>query len=212
MQVFQKSRVERFDELSNQIKVDEIALINELKNGHEAAFRSLVDTYRDLVVNTCYSMVHSREDAEDIAQEVFIEVHRSIGNFRAESKISTWLYRISINRSLNFIRDNKRKKWFRTLEETFQGKNNEPHISGSNANHPEGQVENEQRARILHSAIDSLPENQKIAFTLNKYDDLSYQEIAAVMEVSLSSVESLIHRAKTNLQKKLYDCYKKKCL
>ena len=69
-----------------------------------------------------------------------------------------------------------------------------------------------QRAEMLHQAIDQLPENQRTAFTLNKYEDLSYQEIAEVMEMSLSSVESLIHRAKKNLQKKLYDCYKKKCI
>ena len=73
-------------------------------------------------------------------------------------------------------------------------------------------MENEQRAAILYDAINSLPENQKVAFTLNKYEDLSYQEIADVMEISISSVESLLFRAKKNLQKKLYKCYKKKCM
>ena len=73
-------------------------------------------------------------------------------------------------------------------------------------------MEDSERAKLLHKTIDSLPQNQRVAFTLNKYEDLSYKEIAAVMETSVSSVESLIHRAKKNLQKKLYVCYKKKCI
>jgi len=77
---------------------------------------------------------------------------------------------------------------------------------------PDAGMENSQRARMLHEAIDSLPKNQRVAFTLNKYEALSYKKISEVMEVSVASVESLIHRAKKNLQKKLYDCYKKSCL
>jgi RNA polymerase sigma-70 factor (ECF subfamily) len=73
-------------------------------------------------------------------------------------------------------------------------------------------LENTQRTALLHEAIDALPKNQRVAFTLNKYEDLSYKEISEVMQISLSSVESLIHRAKKNLQKKLYTCYKKKCI
>jgi RNA polymerase sigma-70 factor (ECF subfamily) len=73
-------------------------------------------------------------------------------------------------------------------------------------------MENSQRAILLHGAIDSLPENQRVAFTLNKYEDLAYKEISDVMNLSVSSVESLIHRAKKNLQKKLYKCYRKKCI
>jgi RNA polymerase sigma-70 factor (ECF subfamily) len=172
-----------------------------------------VENYQKLVVNTCFGMVHNTEDAEDIAQEVFIEVFRSIQNFRADSKISTWLYRIAVNRSLNFIRDNKRKKWYHSIEDIVKGKKQQlSEIQHGNNETPLSEMENSQRARIIHEAIDSLPENQKTAFTLNKYEDLSYKEISEVMDLSVSSVESLIHRAKIKLQKKLYTCYKKKCL
>ena len=191
----------------------ETEIIQKLQQGNERAFKQLVENYQKLVVNTCFGMVHNTEDAEDIAQEVFIEVFRSIQNFRADSKISTWLYRISVNRSLNFIRDNKRKKWVHSIDDFLKGKT--PQISeihrGKNET-PVYELENNQRARILHEAIDSLPENQKTAFTLNKYEDLSYKEISEVMNLSVSSVESLIHRAKLKLQKKLYSCYKKKCM
>jgi RNA polymerase sigma-70 factor (ECF subfamily) len=188
----------------------ETEIIQKLQQGNEQTFKLLVANYQKLVVNTCFGMVHSTEDAEDIAQEVFIEVFRSIQNFRADAKISTWLYRIAVNRSLNFIRDNKRKKWFQSFEDVVMEKNS---MLNSAKHHetPAAELENMQRANIIHEAIDSLPENQKTAFTLNKYEDLSYKEISEVMNLSVSSVESLIHRAKIGLQKKLYYCYKKKC-
>lgn len=193
--------------------MSEAEIIQKLQQGDEKAFKQLVEKYQQLVVNTCFGLVHNNEDAEDIAQDVFIEVHRSISNFRADSKISTWLYRIAVNRSLNFIRDNKRRKMAQSIEDMFSlGKEKLTNIYPGQTESPDSEFENSERAAILHKAIDSLPKNQRVAFTLNKYDDLSYKEIAAVMETSISSVESLIHRAKKNLQKKLYTCYKKKCI
>lgn len=188
-------------------------IIEQLKQSNEKAFRKLVETHQKLVVNTCFGMVHNREDAEDIAQEVFIEVFRSIHKFRADSKLSTWLYRIAINRSLNHIRDNKKNKWFQSFEDEVEAKNRQlQQLESSKTDQPEFELENKQRAVILHEAIGSLPQNQKVAFTLSKYEELSYQEISEVMELSVSSVESLLFRAKKNLQKKLYTCYKKKCM
>jgi len=190
----------------------ETEIIQKLQQGNEQAFKQLVGLYQKRVVNTCFGLVHNTEDAEDIAQEVFIEVFRSIQNFRADAKLSTWLYRIAVNRSLNFIRDNKRRKWFQSVDDIVRGKNASIEvISPAHSETPAAEMENRQRANILHEVIGSLPENQKTAFTLNKYEDLSYKEISEVMEMSVSSVESLIHRAKLNLQKKLYNCYKKKC-
>ena len=193
--------------------MSEAKIIQELQRGSERAFRQLVDNYQKMVVNTCFGMVHSKHDAEDIAQEVFIEVFRSIHKFRSDAKISTWLYRIAVNRSLNFIRDNKKRKWFGSFEDSDEAKNNQlQNIKTDRNDQPEFQLENSERAVMLHKTIDSLPQNQKIAFTLSKYEELSYQEIADVMNLSISSVESLLHRAKKNLQKKLYKCYKKKCI
>lgn len=188
----------------------ETEIIQKLQQGNEQAFKQLVGNYQKLVVNSCFAMVHNTEDAEDIAQEVFIEVFRSIQNFRADAKLSTWLYRIAVNRSLNFIRDNKRRKWFQSFEDIVMARNSQLSSDGHHET-PAAELENMQRANIIHEAIDSLPVNQKTAFTLNKYEDLSYKEISEVMDLSVSSVESLIHRAKIGLQKKLYTCYKKKC-
>ncbi|QGY44393.1 sigma-70 family RNA polymerase sigma factor [Maribellus comscasis] len=191
----------------------EAEIIEKLQNGSEQAFKELVDKYQKLVVNTCFGMLHDRDDAEDVAQDVFIEVFRSVQSFRADSKISTWLYRIAVNRSLNFIRDNKKRKRFQSFDDAVKSKNAifEKFTSGD-SDDADFNLENNQRANMLHEAINSLPENQKVAFSLNKYEDLSYKEISEVMDLSVSSVESLIHRAKKNLQKKLYTCYKKKCI
>jgi RNA polymerase sigma-70 factor, ECF subfamily len=187
----------------------ETEIIQKLQQGNEQAFKNLVENYQNLVVNTCFGMVHNNEDAEDIAQDVFIEVFRSIQNFRADAKLSTWLYRIAVNRSLNHIRDNKRRKWFQSFDDVVKEKNLQ--INHYASENPGTELESLQRANILHEAIGSLPENQKTAFTLNKYEDLSYKEIADIMNITVASVESLIHRAKVGLQKKLYICYKKKC-
>ena len=193
--------------------MNETEIIDKLKQGNETAFRELVDNYRQMVVNTCFGLLHNADDAEDVAQDVFIEVFRSVENFRADSKISTWLYRIAVNRSLNFIRDNKKRRWFQSFDDVVESKKEMLNqLNHQSADNPESELENSQRAIILHEAIDSLPENQRVAFTLNKYEDLAYKEISEVMNLTVSSVESLIHRAKKNLQKKLHHCYKKKCI
>lgn len=186
--------------------------IEELKKGSERAFRLLVEKYQKLVVNTCLGIVHNKTDAEDIAQEVFIEVYRSVQNFRSDSKLSTWLYRIAVNRSLNHIRDNKKHQWFKSLNEEVDKTNEVRSLSTSKADTPEYELEKSERAKMLHMVIDALPKNQRIAFTLSKYEDLSYKEISEVMDVSVSSVESLLFRAKKNLQKKLLKCFQKKCI
>jgi RNA polymerase sigma-70 factor, ECF subfamily len=191
---------------------EEKNIITGLQAGKEAAFRELVETYQRMVINTCYGMVHHREDAEDLAQEVFIEVYRSVSSFRHDSKLSTWLYRIAVNKSLNYLRSRKRKRDRFPGESITGNQSRFSRFVDENTPRPGAELEEEQRAALLHKAIDALPDKQKTAFTLNKYEELPYREISDIMEISLSSVESLIHRAKKNLQKKLYVCYKKRCL
>ena len=184
-------------------------LILRLNAKDNQAFRELVEKYQSMVYKACFILLRKSEDAEDIAQEVFIEVYESIDQFRYQSKLSTWLYRIAINKSLNYLRKNKFNSMINSIESFFT--NNKKvglEIEDRNANNSPYSIDYSERSQILQSAINSLPENQRIAFTLNKFDDLSYQEITEVMNLSLSSIESLIHRAKINLQKKLIDYYK----
>jgi len=192
--------------LLNTSDLDEQILIEKLKQGDEAAFKQIVETWQNMVYNTALGILQNAEDAEDVAQEVFVQVYESVKNFKAESKFSTWLYRITLSKALDHLRRKKRKKRFAYIQSLF-GSNNETIIEKPDFNHPGIKLDNKERAAILFTAINELPENQKIAFTLHKLEGLSYQEISDVMRTSVSSVESLMHRAKNNLRKRLTGRY-----
>lgn len=177
-------------------------LINGLKKGEEPAFRYLVDNYQDRVYNTALGILQNAEDAEDVAQEVFIQVYRSIHSFKGESKLSTWLYRIATTRALDLIRSKKSKKRFGFMQKLF-GDSNEPLMELPDFNHPGIKLDQKESAARLFKAIAQLPENQRIAFSLHKIEDLSYQEISDIMKTTVPAVESLMHRAKQNLRKTL---------
>ena len=183
-------------------------LVQGVIDKKENAFRLLVEKYQQIVFNTCNGFLHNKEDAEDIAQDVFVEVYLSIDKFRHEAKLSTWLYRVAVNKSLNYIKKNKKNKMLLSLENIFSVSDDNYAEEFSKMKSNERNLDMDESAKILYETIDSLGENQRIAFTLNKFDDLSYKEIADIMDMSLSSVESLIHRAKINLQKKLGSYFK----
>jgi RNA polymerase sigma factor (sigma-70 family) len=178
----------------------ETVLIQGLKAGDEAAFKQLVDLHQDKVYNTALGIVQNAEDAEDVAQEVFIQVYRSIHNFKGESKLSTWLYRIATTRALDLLRNRKSKKRFGFIQRLF-GDDNQPEFELPDFHHPGVSLERKENAARLFKAVAQLPENQKTAFILHKMEDLSYQEISEVMKNTVPAVESLMHRAKQNLRK-----------
>ena len=179
-------------------------LLEGLKAGRPDAFRFLVEQYQAAVLNTCYRFLNNEEDAEDVAQEVFVEVYRSISRFRGGAKLSTWIYRIAVTKSLDAVRKKRRKKRFARVQSLFREKDGEeqeiliPHYDT-----PEKRLEDKERAEILRKTLESLAENQRIAITLNKYEGLSYGEVAEVMGTTVPAVESLIHRAKGNLERTL---------
>ena len=187
--------------------MDERLLVELLKKGDETAFRTIVETWQKMVFNTALGIVQNEEDAEDIAQETFVQVYQSIGTFKGESKFSTWLYRITVAKALDHERRKKRKKRFAFVKSLF-GQDSEVVVNPPDFQHPGVVLDKKENAAVLFKAIGELPENQRIAFTLHKVDGLSYQEVSEVLNTSVSSVESLMHRAKTNLRKKLEDYYK----
>jgi RNA polymerase sigma-70 factor, ECF subfamily len=189
--------------------MDDIEIIKRLKDGDDETFRVVVEKYQKMVLNCSYKFLRNRESAEDITQEVFLQVFESITSFRADSKLSTWIYRITVTKSLNHLKSLKRKKRFAMLISLFGEDKVEQRISASENMNPIKGLENQERARVLNLALEKLPENQRIAFTLSKINEMSYEEISSVLNTSISSVESLIHRAKTNLKKILFTYYKK---
>jgi RNA polymerase sigma-70 factor (ECF subfamily) len=182
-------------------------LIEQLKLKDERAFKTIVDTWQDMVYNTVLGIVQNAEDAEDVSQEVFIQVYESIKNFKGESKFSTWIYRIAVTKSLDLLRRKKRKKRFAFIQSLF-GKNDELINDPPDFYHPGVAAENKENAAVLFKAIAALPENQQTAFVLSKIEGLSYLEVSEVMQMTEASVDSLLHRAKTNLRKTLGDHYR----
>lgn len=184
---------------------DEISLIEQLKLLDENAYRDLIDEHKDLVFKIALSFVPFYAEAEDISQEVFIEVFKSIHTFRGDSKLSSWIYKITINKSLNFVKKNN--KYFKNCSLEMYV-DYEPQNERETNNPLQALYRKEQR-KIITEALNKLPERQRISFTLSKIDGFSYQEISQIMSISVSSVESLIHRAKLTLQKLLANYYQK---
>jgi RNA polymerase sigma factor (sigma-70 family) len=184
----------------------ETELIALLKNKDRAAFKSVVDTWKDMVYNTALGILQNAEDAEDVTQEVFISVFESVSSFKGESKFSTWLYRITVSKAMDHIRKKKRKKRFAFIQGLY-GKNDQLVTDPPDFFHPGIDLENKENATALFKAIQQLPVNQKTAFVLNKVEGLSYLEIADVMKITESAVDALLQRAKTNLKKILANIY-----
>ena len=189
--------------------MNEKELIQLLQNGDSDAFKIIVTEHQDQILNTCYRFLRNREDAEDVAQDVFVEAFQSVESFRGDAKISTWLYRIAVTKSLDFIRRGKRKKRFALLKSIWVMEEQGEDLPAASEPDPHMQLEKKERQTILNEALGAIPDNQKIAITLSKYEGLSNKEITEVMDISLSAVESLIHRAKKSLESKLSDYYKK---
>lgn len=192
------------------IFLNETHLIKELKEGKQTAYAALLTEYEKMVYNTSLSFVPNVEDAQDIAQEVFIEVHNSIKKFKENSKLSTWIYRITVNKSLEFIRKKNAKKRFGFMQ-SITG--NAIPIDKSSYftefNHPGVVLEQKEQKELLFKAINKLPESQQIVFTLHMIDGLSYKEVSEITQKSISSIESLLFRARKGLRKILEDYYKK---
>jgi len=183
-------------------EVEEQHLIRALREGDGTAFRRLVDDRQAMVYNTVLGMLQNPEDAEDATQEVFMKVFESIGQFKGESALSTWIYRIAVTTSLEFLRKKRRKKRFGFVTSLF-GEGNEPVTDPPDFVHPGVRLDQRENARLLFRAVAALPDNQRVAFTLHKVEGLSYQEVADVMGTTVSAVESLLHRARTNLRRTL---------
>ena len=179
-------------------------MIIALCNGEESAFKELVTRFQDRVFNTALGLLQHHADAEDIAQEVFIQVFRSIQQFKGDSLLSTWIYRITVTKSLDLIRARSRKKRLGFVRSIF-GDKNQLIVEPEDFNHPGVLQEKKEDAALLLKMVEQLPENQRTAFILNKIEDLSYREIADILKTTESAVDSLLQRAKQNLRKKLSD-------
>jgi RNA polymerase sigma-70 factor (ECF subfamily) len=188
--------------------INETELIEQLKQGDETAFKTIVEQWQDMVYNTILGIVQNETEAEDLAQDVFIKVFEKIGTFKGDSKFSTWLYRIATTTALDHLRSKKRKKRFGFLQ-SLTGSGGDEKDQVPDFNHPGVSLDNKERAAVLFKAIEALPENQKSAYMLHKLEGLSYRDVSEVLNTTVSAVESLMSRANQNLRKQLEEYYNK---
>ena len=184
--------------------LDQPEIIVRLKKGDKTVYTEVVEHWQHMIYNTALSIVQNSEDAEDITQDVFVALYERIQDFREESTLSTWLYRITVRKALDQEKRRSRQKRGGFLQKIYTVKESEEPV---NFDHPGILLDNKEKAAMLFKALKKLPDKQRIAFTLHKMEGLSYQQIAAIMDTSLYAIESLQVRAKNNLKKILSDYY-----
>ena len=179
-------------------------IIQQILRGDKEKFRHLVEQYQQMVFRTCMGFLHNKDDADDLTQEVFIQAYQSLPRFKGNAAFSTWLYRIAVNASLNRIRKSPLKLMIQRFN-IIRGDPKEKEISfpAPSEEDPEKLLIRNEHIAWVQKALDSLPENQRTAIVLSKYDDLSQKEIAKIMNTSEGAVESLLQRARKNLREKL---------
>jgi RNA polymerase sigma-70 factor (ECF subfamily) len=178
-------------------------LMARVAEGDDSAFEILVNRHQTSVLNLIYRFIGDKTQSKDLAQEVFIRVWQAAGSYQPKAKFTTWIYRITTNLCFNELKSARRKKWFSFRRTDEHSENGIEETLADNSPSAEDLFLAKERSHQITSALQSLPDNQRMALVLKKYDDLSYEEIARVMGCSVPAVESLLVRAKRNLQKKL---------
>ena len=178
-------------------------LMARIARGDEDAFEILVNRHQTSILNLVYRFIGDRTQAKDLAQEVFMRVWQSAKSYEPKAKFTTWIYRTTANLCFNELKSARRKKWFSFNWSDEDGEHTFEETLSDNAPSAEDLLLEKERSRQISDALQSLPDNQRMAVVLKRYDDLSYQEIAQVIGCSVSAVESLLVRAKRTLQEKL---------
>jgi len=187
--------------MDEQIPSEE--LMARIVKGDQDAFEILVNRHQTSILNLIYRFIGDRTQAKDLAQEVFIRVWQAAKTYRPEAKFTTWIYRIAANLCFNELKSARRKKWFSFNWSDKGGEHTGEETLADRAPSAEDLLLEKERNRQISDALQSLPDNQRIALVLKRYDDLSYTEIAQIIGCSVSAVESLLVRAKRTLQEKL---------
>jgi RNA polymerase sigma-70 factor (ECF subfamily) len=185
----------------------DVQLMLDVKAGDEQSFALLLQRYRTPLVNFLYRMVRAREEAEDLAQEVFLRVYRARKDYVPSAKFTTWLFRIATNLALNSLRDNRYQRMEVSLDApvTVDAEDGDEKAMDIAEKHPniEQHLVEEARRKMIRRAIDKLPEKQRAAVLLHKYQELDYGDIAKILECSESALKSLLFRAYETLRVEL---------
>ena len=180
---------------------DDITLMLSVKRGDEEAFQTLVERHQYRIVGTVAKMLGRETDAEDIAQQVFVRVWQSASRYEPEAKFTTWLLTITRNLVFNEMRRRRRSKLVEM--QTEEDEERFAQHEDSTARSPSSLAQNAELQNAIADAIAALPESQRMAVILRRYEELSYEEIAEVLKTSVPSVKSLLFRARTELKERL---------
>ena len=188
----------------NNLSDPDHELMERICSGELAAFTQLVKKYQRIVMATIYRYTGNRNEVEDLAQEIFFKVYRAAKSYTPQAKFSTWLYRVVVNHCLNYRRSQKRSALTTSLDHSMPEKEKSPlQAAQPQYQHPESLIQQQELQATIQRAIGELPDRQRMAIILSRFEGLSYKEIAQVLECSLSAVESLLFRAMTSLKEKL---------
>ncbi|MEY4569775.1 MAG: hypothetical protein RLZZ398_1214 [Verrucomicrobiota bacterium] len=178
----------------------DFALMERIGAGDHEAFRELVERHQRAVIGTVAKMLGNTSESEDIAQQVFLRIWRSANRYRPDAKFTTYLYTITRNLVFNETRRKSRKKEVSSDE---REENSHQLIAASPDRQPDSELLQAELQQAVNEAIAALPEVQRMAVVLRRYEQLSYEEIAAVLKLSVSAVKSLLFRARTTLRESL---------
>jgi RNA polymerase sigma-70 factor, ECF subfamily len=181
----------------------DVQLMLDVKAGDDSSFDFLLQKYRSPLVNFLGRMVHDRAQAEDLAQEVFLRVYRARKQYTPSAKFTTWLFRIATNLALNSVRDGRYQRLSVSLDAPAHGEDSAPmELPAPQMRIDEHMIERD-RSEFIRRAIWSLPEKQRAAVLLHKYEEMDYEEIAKILECSESALKSLLFRAYESLRVQL---------
>jgi RNA polymerase sigma-70 factor (ECF subfamily) len=179
------------------------ALMVRFGEGDDRAFATLVERYQTRILGLAYRYLNDRGLAEDLAQEAFLRVYGARKRYEPRAKFSTWLYRIVVNLCLKEIRWRKVRPMLALAVSTETSSNLNIDMADEGKDEPIKALEKEELAEQLQAIIATLPENQRIAILLNKYEGLSYQSVAEAMDTSVMAVKSLLTRARVKIKERL---------
>lgn len=176
-----------------------------VREDEAGAFEELVERYQRRLVAVMHHLVGNADEAEDLAQEVFLRVYRARKRYRAQCKFSTWLFTIANNLALNHLRSRQRKPVvpLDARESGPLGPRPAEQLVHDRSAHPSQRLQQAELAAVIRQALDGLNERQRLAVVLNKFEDMNYAEIAEVMGLTTQAVKSLLNRARTNLREAL---------
>ena len=181
----------------------DVQLMLDVKAGDDESFNLLLRRYRTPLVNFLFRMVRDSATAEDLAQEVFLRVYRARKQYSPSAKFTTWMFRIATNLALNSIRDNRHHKLETSIDAPVDDEDSAPRELPSREMRIDEHMVERDRCEIIRRAIASLPEKQRVAVLLHKYEEMDYGEIAGILDCSESALKSLLFRAYETLRVEL---------